>query len=1343
MPSDVDIQEVNWDRLVWTTDQGSVLGQGSFGVVYLGALDGSPVAIKVVKPSVRTGSLSDETNAEAEASAMKQHRREIHRLAAMRNPYVIQYLGVFRNPQSRALYIVTEYLEGRSLHESMCRMRARNAVLDERSFLAIAGQMVYGLNHVHMQLYTHGDIKPQNILLSAPLTMTKDKSGAFTASFPQSAKVKIADFGLSKRLKGAKNVFLNDMTVATSEFGEGPCGTYLYMAPEVFGGVAQLSDADAKAADIYAYGLILFELLSGVQSWSLEGVRNIMQLSWCVHEGKRPSWGERRSQINPKYIDLVERCWRHEPSKRPNAGDVVVEIKALSSSFEDQSVEVVAQPTLTAEATLSPSPNATPSSPRDERVNVKPKASSSRLGNDSGRATPSLPPEIHGGDFPNRHGEGAFAASTELKAGDSQPSRRRHGKCAQDELPQPVSRDPIAVQDKIPSNPVTIPKIRRLHIVGTESQKLEAPSKPTGSCASFHDDGVRGEPSEPTNDTYASTGVHVPPKNNSATSAAPLQIGASDNLCPARLDTLNDVRMPQKENRHPSNAVENLRNDQAQPIDVLEAGHDSHGIDDSFLGGVQVMRVQTFCLPTPSPLQVPQDPEGRATMGTGSIEPNARPPSSQERRSGDDILNSFIQCGNSEVHVDEDNEMPKCDVSDIGGDYSLNEESKKRTLPKVQGSSTVERNSAKDYRNSSIGPIASDGGAVRGLPVVAELPLPLLQLEIKEQSQWPMERIQLKPKSRETPSSETHNVRVDEERRFSSNVARPQHQVVQSHLPRSPSEGFSISPTGMGNVVLSPPPDPNLNTHVESIRFEDATIRAQKERPLTTLTSYQPYGTMTGQGATAPLLSETGYGATGSTMLQTPTMSKIPTRLPGRPEHSTPGCHNFENLMTKQCRLLVPHSDMEEVCHALRTPDAVKQLGVLWNQGCTQAVAGALAQAHDLKGGDFLSLTCDFLGPHSSGKHDPFVDMGLCTAIGNISRNASDSIKPQLVLQALRVTVSTMFAYRTTFAKNELASVELYTSCNFALCNLLKVNNSIEDVKLRSDLAKWILYVISWKISDNGSARGAQADTLCYEATCAARNFMWRNEANAQAFTEETGVRDAQLIESLIASMKQFDWKGNGPLSEACLSAVAVAITIPQHRKEFMNLQGIALVLGALHGRLDEVKKAKVGLSMITALIVWSGNRMEERDILEDVCVKDQVCVRLLKLLEVMQNPWRPNQTKLEALSIGYGTLLRCMELGEQLHEKNLYETAVQMTSLTVKKLCTSSENGSGVLRARNDLCVQVCDVLQLLAREPRARLLLQQETSVYLKQLMGDRGHDEAVIGCMRTTLNILEKSQ
>lgn len=1343
MPSDVDIQEVNRDRLVWNTNQGSVLGQGSFGVVYLGAFDGSPVAIKVVKPSVRTANLSDETNAEAEASALKQHRREIHRLAAMRNPYVIQYLGVFRDPQSRALYIVTEYLEGRSLHESMCGMRVRNAVLDERSFLAIAGQMAYGLNHVHLQLYTHGDIKPQNILLSAPLAMTKDESGAFAASFPPSAKVKIADFGLSKRLEGAKNVFVNGMTVATSEFGEGPCGTYLYMAPEAFGGVAQLSDADAKAADIYAYGLILFELLSGVQSWSLEGVRNPIQLYKFVHEGKRPSWGERRSQIDPKYIDLVERCWRHEASERPNAGDIVVEIKALSRSFEAQSVEVVAQPALTAKATLSPSPNATPSSPRAEGINVKPKTSSSLLGNDNGRPTRSLPPEIHGGDVPNKHDEGAFATSTELKAGDFQPSRRGHGKYAQDELPQPVSRDPTAVQDKIPSNPVKIPKIPRLHIVGTESQKLEAPSKPTGSRASFRDDGVRGEPSEPTNDTYASTGAHVPPKNNSATSTAPQQMGASDNLCPARLDMLSDVRMPQEENRHPSNAVENLQNDQAQPIDVLEAGHDSHAIDESFVGGVQVMRVQTVCLPTPSPLQVPQDPEGRATMGTGSIEPNARSPSSQERRSGDDLLNSFLQCGISEVQVDENNEMPKSDVSDIGGDYSSNEESKKRTLPEVQGPSIVERNSAKDHKNNTIAPIASDRGAVHGLPVVAELPLPLLQHEIKEQSQSPVEWIPLKPKSRETRSSEIHNVRVDEERRFSSNVAMPQHQVVQSHLPMSPGERFSISPTAMGNVVLSPPPDPNSNIHVESFRFEDASIRAQRERPLTALTSYQPYGTMTGQGATAPLLSETGYGATGSTMLQTPMMSKIPTRLPERPEHGTPGCHNFENLMTKQCRLPIPHSDMEEVFHALRTPDAVKQLRVLWNQGCTQTVAGALAQARDLKGGDILSLTCDFLGPHSSCKHDPFVDKGLCTAIGNISRNASDGIEAQLVLQALRVTVSTMFAYRTSFAKNELASVELYTSCNFALCNLLKVNNIIEDVKLRSDLAKWILYVISWKISDNSLARGAQADTLCYEATCAARNFMWMNEANAQAFTEETGVRDAQLIESLIASMKQFDWKGSVPLLEACLSAVAVAITIPQHRKEFMSLQGIALVLDALHRRLDEVKKAKLGLSMITALIASSGNRTEEREILEDVCVKDQVCFRLLKLLEGMQQPWIPNQTKLETLSIGYGTLLRCMDLGEQIHDRELYETAVRMTSLTMERLCMFSETDSGLLRAWNRLCVRVCAVLQLLAREPRARLLLQQETNVYLKQLMEDRGQDEAVISCMRTTLNILEKSQ
>lgn len=332
MPSGVEIPFMDSSRLRWETSPNSLLGQGSFGIVYRGTWNNVPVAIKVIKPSKIEPS-SEEERA-AEGNAMKQHRREWHRLRAVQNPYIIQYLGVFRGANPKDFYIVTEYMVGGSLYDWLSSMRARDAILDNRSFLQVARHMAYGMCHVHSESYTHGDLKPQNVLLTEGFSFAETEDGHVLASLASSAKAKIADFGLSRRLEGADPVSLLESVTATADFGTGPCGTYLYMSPEAYKGAKHLTDDQAKAADVYAYGLIMFELLSGLQSWGVENIRNPVQLHTLVQEGHRPAWGERKVSIDTDYIQLVERCWSDDIAQRPTFDDINHELERFENKYK-------------------------------------------------------------------------------------------------------------------------------------------------------------------------------------------------------------------------------------------------------------------------------------------------------------------------------------------------------------------------------------------------------------------------------------------------------------------------------------------------------------------------------------------------------------------------------------------------------------------------------------------------------------------------------------------------------------------------------------------------------------------------------------------------------------------------------------------------------------------------------------------------------------------------------------------------------------------------------------------------------------------------------------------------
>jgi hypothetical protein len=195
---------------------GELLGQGGMGAVYRSfhPILNRPVALKVMLGPVA-----------ADPQAHQRFLREAQVVAALSHPNIVNIFDV--DVQDGRPYIVMDYVEGGSL---AARLRAGPLALDEALRLAIP--LAEALAYAHGQGVIHRDIKPANVLLR-----------------PDGSPV-LADFGLARPLQADSAAQLT----ATGAV----MGTLAYMAPEQFSG----RPTDARA-DIYAFGVLLYELLTG------------------------------------------------------------------------------------------------------------------------------------------------------------------------------------------------------------------------------------------------------------------------------------------------------------------------------------------------------------------------------------------------------------------------------------------------------------------------------------------------------------------------------------------------------------------------------------------------------------------------------------------------------------------------------------------------------------------------------------------------------------------------------------------------------------------------------------------------------------------------------------------------------------------------------------------------------------------------------------------------------------------------------------------------------------------------------------------------------------------------
>ena len=273
----------------------SLLGAGGMGEVYR-ARDtklGREVALKVLP----------ETLAE-NASRMARFQREAQVLASLNHPNIASIYGLEDSGAVRAL--VMELVEGPTLADRMAvtppsrrpadagRMPTLQAAIALDESLHIARQIGEALEAAHEKNITHRDLKPANVKVTPEGT------------------VKVLDFGLAKAADDttvAGDPSSSPTLTAATQAGM-IVGTAAYMAPEQARGQA----AD-KRADIWSFGAVLFEMLSGQRAFPGETTSDVLASVLKAD----PDWKALPTSTPPSIVRLLHRCLTKDRKQRLQA----------------------------------------------------------------------------------------------------------------------------------------------------------------------------------------------------------------------------------------------------------------------------------------------------------------------------------------------------------------------------------------------------------------------------------------------------------------------------------------------------------------------------------------------------------------------------------------------------------------------------------------------------------------------------------------------------------------------------------------------------------------------------------------------------------------------------------------------------------------------------------------------------------------------------------------------------------------------------------------------------------------------------------------------------------------
>ena len=245
------------------------IGSGGMSVVYRAQdlLLGRVVAVKMLHESFS----SDE-------DFLRRFRQEAYSAASLQHPNIVTVHDIGQD--GHAQYIVMEYVNGRTLKQIIRQYNNDDQLMPTSRFLNLIIQICDGIGYAHRANLVHCDVKPQNVIV------TRDD------------RIKVADFGIARAMSEASQQIQDDNL----------WGTPQYFSPEQAAG-----EPATPASDVYAIGIMMFEMLTGQLPFNAES-QTALALKH-IHD-KPPLVGDVNPVVPEQMELIVDKVLSKEPAGR-------------------------------------------------------------------------------------------------------------------------------------------------------------------------------------------------------------------------------------------------------------------------------------------------------------------------------------------------------------------------------------------------------------------------------------------------------------------------------------------------------------------------------------------------------------------------------------------------------------------------------------------------------------------------------------------------------------------------------------------------------------------------------------------------------------------------------------------------------------------------------------------------------------------------------------------------------------------------------------------------------------------------------------------------------------------
>lgn len=265
------------------------IAQGGMGVVY-----------KAVHPSLKRDVVIKKMTMRTNSMAKERFKKEAQILLDMQSPYIVHLFDYFTEGPYR--YMVEEFVDGLALD----KLIKKQTVIEPTVALLILLDSCYALKFAHSKSIVHRDIKPGNILIS------------------RRAEVKLADFGIASDENEDSDKTQTGVTL----------GTPAYMPPEQF----ENSSAVDNRADIYALGVMLYEMVTGTKPYPSEFTQeNIAR----IKRGKYIPPRKIDKTIPPVVCRLIKKMLKTKAKNRFQSVNPIIKIvKKYLKNYDTHSIRV-------------------------------------------------------------------------------------------------------------------------------------------------------------------------------------------------------------------------------------------------------------------------------------------------------------------------------------------------------------------------------------------------------------------------------------------------------------------------------------------------------------------------------------------------------------------------------------------------------------------------------------------------------------------------------------------------------------------------------------------------------------------------------------------------------------------------------------------------------------------------------------------------------------------------------------------------------------------------------------------------------------------------------------------